>query len=190
MTKFQDTIISRRTVYRFTEQSIDKSHLDQALLAASQAPCHKHTHPWKFFVIGQKTRQQLIPTISRLAKEKSILKNSNDFEKDNSRAINKIISIPLLIAVTSKKTPEDSFREREDYAATVCALHNMVLSFWSNGVASQWSTGSITRDLETYEILSINSEKEEIIGLLKVGYPESIPTINKPSVDEITKYLE
>ena len=66
----------------------------------------------------------------------------------------------------------------------------MVLSFWSNGVASQWSTGSITRDLETYEILSINSEKEEIIGLLKVGYPESIPSINKPSVDEITKYLE
>ena len=79
MTEFQDIIISRRTVYRFTEQSIDKSHLDQALLAASQAPCHKHTHPWKFFVIGKKTRQELIPIISRLAKEKSILKNSNDF---------------------------------------------------------------------------------------------------------------
>ena len=96
----------------------------------------------------------------------------------------------MLIAVTSRKSPDDDFRQKEDYAATVCALHNMVLSFWNNSIASQWSTGSLTRDLETYDILSINNAKEEIIGLIKIGYPESLPNITKLPVDEFTRYLE
>ena len=187
---FDEIITSRRTAYRFTEQPINKSYLQQALFAASQAPCHKHTHPWKFYVIGDKTKQKLIPTIARLAKAKSVKSNSSDFEKDRLRAINKIISIPMLIAVTSRKSPDDEFRQKEDYAATVCALHNMVLSFWNNSIASQWSTGSLTRDLETYDILSINYAKEEIIGLIKIGYPESLPNITKLPVDEFTRYLE
>ena len=95
-----------------------------------------------------------------------------------------------MIAVTSKKTKEDAFREKEDYAATVCALHNMVLSLWENGVGSQWSTGSITRDAETYEILSIDSNTEEIIGFVKAGYPVKIREVRKKPVVDIVNYLD
>ena len=95
------------------------------------------------------------------------------------RALSKLINKPLVIVVTSKLTPDDKFREKEDYAATVCALHNLVLSFWSDGIGSQWSTGSITRDMETYSILGIDSDKEEIIGFVKCGYPQNIPGKSK-----------
>ena len=66
----------------------------------------------------------------------------------------------------------------------------MVLSFWDNKIGSQWSSGSITRDLDTYQVLSINQQTEEIIGFLKAGFPESVPNVKKPSFEELTVYLD
>ena len=190
MSDVQDNILTRRTVYKFTDKEVPESVINQALIAASKAPCHKHTHPWKFYVLGSETRSKLIPVIKKLAELKSIKLGSKDLKKDAERAIKKITHPPILIAITSKKDPEDKFREKEDYAATVCALHNMVLSFWDNDIGSQWSSGSITRDLNTYQILSINPKTEEIIGFLKAGYPEAIPNVKKPSFEELTVYLD
>ena len=190
MDNLQDLINNRRSIYKFTDQSIDDEILNRAFLAASNAPCHKHTHPWKFYVLGSQTRSKLIPTITKLAKIKSEKMQSKNFEADAKRAISKITNPPLLIAVTSKRNPDDDFREKEDYAASVCALHNLVLSLWENGVGSQWSTGSITWDESTYDCLSIDSKQEEIIGFIKAGYPESIRKVNKKPVKEIVEYLD
>ena len=190
MSDVQDNILTRRTVYKFTDKEVPESVINQALIAASKAPCHKHTHPWKFYVLGSETRSKLIPVIKKLAELKSIKLGSKDLKKDAERAIKKITQPPILIAITSKKDPEDKFREKEDYAATVCALHNMVLSFWDNDIGSQWSSGSITRDLDTYHCLSINPNTEEIIGFLKAGYPDVIPNVKKPSFEELTVYLD
>jgi nitroreductase len=190
MSEVQDIINTRRTIYRFTQQEVRQDSIDQALLAASNAPCHKHTHPWRFFVMGGNIRQALIPLITKLANEKSRKNNSLDFSKDVQRAVNKIILPPVIIAVTSKKSPTDSFREKEDYAASVCALQNLVLSFWDNGIGSQWTTGAITRHEETYAALKIDSSKWEIIGFVKSGYPAAVPQVNKLSVDDISVYMD
>ena len=66
----------------------------------------------------------------------------------------------------------------------------MVLSFWGNGVGAKWSTGSITRDKQTYAALSIDIKTEQIIGFIKAGYAEKIPQVNKKPVSEITTYLD
>lgn len=186
----QENILSRRTIYRFMDKEVSDMIITQALKAASCAPCHKQTHPWRFYSIGENTRKSLIPLITKLARIKSEKKGSNSVDEDIVRAVSKIQDAPVLFAITSKLSPEDSFREREDYAATVCALHNMVLSFWANGVGSLWSTGSITRDDETYHKLGINKQQEEIIGFVRAGYPISTPDVWKPSYEEVTTYLD
>ena len=186
----QENILSRRTVYRFLDKEVPEEMTNLALKAASCAPCHKHTHPWKFYSIGEKSRELLIPLITKLAKIKSQKRGSKDVKKDVDRAISKIQNAPILFAITSKLSRDDAFREKEDYAATVCALHNMVLSLWANGIGSLWSTGAITRDEETYRILGINQNKEEIIGFIRAGFPASIPTVTKPTYKEVTTYLD
>ncbi len=190
MNSFQELLLTRRTVYKFMEKNVPDEVVVQALQAATNAPCHKHTHPWKFYLIGDETRTLLIPSVKRLAEIKSKKRGSLDFERDMQRAVEKILAVPVLFAITSKRTPDDLFREREDYAATVCALHNMVLSLWANEVGSMWSTGSITRDVQTYHDLGIDMEKEEIIGFLKAGYPKATPSVHKPSYDEVTIHLD
>ena len=96
----------------------------------------------------------------------------------------------MLIAVSTARSADDSFREEEDYAATVCALHNLVLSLWDQGIGCQWSTGSITRNQATYEMLGIPEAEHRVIGFLKVGYPAFIPAREKKSLEEIRFYLD
>ena len=183
----QEALISRRTVYRYKREKVPERILESAFEAASNAPCHKNTHPWKFYVMGEKTRESLIPEVEKLAKKKSI--DGEEVGSGISKAIEKIISPPLLICVTSARSPEDPFREEEDYAATACAIQNMALSLWGNGVGSQWSTGAITQSEAAYGAIGVSREKERIVGFIKAGYPEKIPSIVKKAVKEIRTYL-
>jgi nitroreductase len=189
MSNVQDNLNSRRTIYRFLDEEVNISDLESAFKAASNAPCHKQTHPWKFYVLGDETRKKLLPRVVQLSMEKSTLLDDENTIDAKNRAVSKIMDIPVIIAVSSKLSPNDSFREEEDYAATVCSLHNLVLSLWDLGLGSQWSTGAITRDEATYIALNISQENERIIGFLKVGYPELIPEINKKSFLDIRYYL-
>ena len=87
-------------------------------------------------------------------------------------------------------TPEDAFREEEDYAATVCATHNLVLSLWGNGIGSQWSTGAITRSKATYDAIRASPDEERIIGFIKIGHPlGELPSKKKKEIEEIRKYI-
>ncbi len=181
----QRNLVSRRSVYLFREDSVARSQLETAFEAARQAPCHKHTHPWRFHVLGRETRQALVPEAERLTLEKDSSAGPDVLEK----ARNKILSPPVLVAVSSLRSPGDSFREEEDYAATVCALHNLVLSLWDQGIGSQWSTGAITRSPAAYEVLGISKDEQRLIGFIKAGYPAEVPKTKKKSLAEIRSYL-
>ena len=189
MSKVQENILTRRTIFRFNDKVVSNDCIETAIEAARYAPCHKNTHPWKFYIMGNESRQKLIPIVETLAKVKAASDDNQRLDSLLDRARNKILKPPVLIAITSLINKEDSFREEEDYAATVCALHNMVLSFWDQGIGTQWSTGSITRHKDTYSALSIPMESERIIGFIKAGFPESIPNKEKKPIDEIRFYL-
>ena len=189
MNEAQEILNSRRTIYKFSDKRVDYSELELAFEAANNAPCHKKTYPWKYYVVGRKTREMLLPTVISLCRRKEESKGNVASEESEARAISKIMDVPVIIAVTTKLTPEDDFREEEDYAATVCSLHNLVLSLWSMGIGSQWSTGGITRHQSTYKNLGISENQERIIGFVKVGYPKSIPVKKEGEAREIVKYL-
>ena len=71
MGDIQEVLTSRRTVYRYKSEEVPIQVLESAFEAASNAPCHKNTHPWKFYVMGKESRESIIPEVERLAKEKS-----------------------------------------------------------------------------------------------------------------------
>tara|TARA_B100000575_G_scaffold153023_1_gene122087 strand:- start:36 stop:608 length:573 start_codon:yes stop_codon:yes gene_type:complete len=190
MSDVQKNIISRRTVYKFDQREVPATVLEIAFEAARHAPNHKHTHPWKFYVLGQEARSSILPEVKRLAELKSLRLGRSSSDEGMKKAIAKITSPPILIVVTSARTNGDKFREMEDYAATVCAIHNLTLSLWDQGVGLQWSTGGITRSDYVYDKLGISKGEEKIIGFLKVGYPASVPNIQKKPLKDIRLYLK
>ena len=187
MSLCQDVLTSRRTIYRYSDEIVDEKILELAFEAARNAPCHKNTHPWKFYVMGEEARTELIPEVKILAMKKS--PKGEVTEAGVAKAVDKILSPPVLICVTSSLSPGDPFRQEEDYAATVCATHNLILSLWDNGVGSQWSTGAITRSEAAYCAIGASSIEERIIGFIKIGYPEEIPSKSKKGLEEIRSYL-
>ena len=67
MTDVQEIITSRRTVYRYSDEQVDVDLLEMSFEAARNAPCHKNTNPWKFYVLGKEARKELIPEVEKLA---------------------------------------------------------------------------------------------------------------------------
>ena len=79
--------------------------------------------------------------------------------------------------------------QKEDYAACSCAIQNLSISLASEGVFSKWSTGAITKNTKTYEIVGLNSKIEEIIGFIWIGYGKNLPQITRPPIDQIYKEI-
>ena len=79
-----------------------------------------------------------------------------------------------MVAV-SQRLSGPAAQQREDYAAVACAIQNIQLAAWAEGIGMQWSSGKIIALPQTYEVLNIPAGEEEIVGLLFFGYPASIP---------------
>ena len=94
--------------------------------------------------------------------------------KVQAAARQKILSKPLIVAVAYLLSG-DTLQRREDYAATCCAIQNVQLAAWAEGLGMQWNTGKQPRQPQTYTLLGIDPAEEGIAGLLYFGYPAVVP---------------
>lgn len=185
----QEALLSRRTTYAFVDRPVPPEAIARALEAARWAPNHKLTEPWRFRVLGPETTAQVAAIAGRLAREKASSASEEDREKQGRRAEEKITGVPALVAVAQVRTPEDPFRDREDFAAVTCAIHNFVLSLWAEGIGCQWSTGAVTRHADTARRLGIEPPTLEIVGLLRIGYPAQLPAARRRPLEEVARFL-
>ena len=153
-------IESRRTIKEFTSQTVPDELLMRALSAGLWAQNHHMTQPWRFYVVGPQTRAALTPL----------------FPKAPAK--------PAIVAVSCLKS-EDVTQEREDYAAVACAIQNIQLAAWSEGLGMQWSSGRAATGPDNYAVLGIDAARETLVGLLLFGFPARVPDaqIRKPLDD-------
>lgn len=184
-------IHQRRTVHAFTDAPVDPDIVARALAAAHMAPCHKLTWPWRFVVVGPQTRRALLPTALELAARKNARCDGDPTNlppKLVAKVTGKICDPGALVAVVLRKS-DDPFTAREDYAATACAIQNMMLVATDAGLGSKWGTGGITRAAETARLLGVDTETEEIVGFIFMGHPARTPTVDRPPVADHTRHL-
>lgn len=184
-----EALRTRRTVYKLEDRPVADDVLERALEAGRWAPNHKLTEPWRFTKVGPQTRARLGRVAARLAEQKAADMPAAERERQVARAVEKITAAPALLVVSCLKSPDDAFREREDYASCACAVQNIMLSLWADGVGCQWSTGGVIRDDESYRVLGIDQVEEEIIALLKVGFPAKVPEIARRPLAEVSRRL-
>lgn len=165
-----EVIATRRTVQKFRAGTIPRAVLDRAIEAAHWAPNHKLTFPWRFTIVGEKTRAALAAVSCEMKEKKD-----GALSDDTRKSITSSVMTPgALIAVTCVKSP-DPARNREDYAAVACATQNLMLSLWDSGFGTKWGTGALTRLEKTFALLGIDGAKEEMVGFIYAGVPEFVP---------------
>ncbi|MFB6263023.1 MAG: nitroreductase [Bradymonadaceae bacterium] len=182
----RDCLSTRRTVHRFSPEPIPDGAVDRALEAAVAAPNHKLTYPWRFTRVGSEGRAAIEDLYVRLKEE-----SKGALTDEQERAYRRKVGQPPELVVPSQVLADDDFTRREDYAAVACAIQNLMISLWSEEVHSKWTTGSVTRHPETYDLLGIDGGEEEIVGFVWIGYVhedrrdrEKPP---RPSLDEIVR---
>src|SRR5690554_534487 len=113
-------LMTRRTIHDFKNAPLPEGALTRALEAATRAPNHKLTNPWRFTLMGPQTRAR-ITEIGVAEKRK---KRGELSEAAEASIRQKFTRPPELIAV-SQVIDADSHRRREDYAAVACAIQNI-----------------------------------------------------------------
>ncbi len=171
---------ARRTAQRFLPTPVDPEVLDRCLAAAHQAPCHKHTWPWRFTVVGPEARAVVTAAAIELkAAGKSVS------EKQHAFFLSQFAHPGALVAVT-QVVAADPERAREDYAACAAAIQNLQVAATAQGLHTKWSTGSLTRHPEVQRILGLPGG-EDVVGLVWVGEGMEPPNVVRPSLAEVVR---
>lgn len=158
-------ICNRTTVQDFSSEPLPEGALERALVAALAAPNHRLTEPWRFLRLGRETRARLAEVQARL-KDKGRTPSAESL----ARAREKLLA-PAELIVLVRVVHSEPATGREDYAAIACAVQNIGLSLWAEGVGSKWGTGGVTTDAESYAILGLDAAQSEIVGFLSLGFP-------------------
>lgn len=172
--EFQALIRSRTTVHDFTTQTLPEGALQRALEAGLTAPNHRMTEPWRFVRVGMQGRERLAEIQARL-KDKTDTPSAEAVAKARAKML-----ASAELVVVGRAVHKDPGVGREDYAAIACAVQNIGLSLWAEGIGSKWSTGGVTTHAETYRCVGLSPAEVEIVGFLWVGYAQPQVNAKKP----------
>ena len=168
---FQGILNSRLTIHDFKPKPVPKNILDEALKSFMATPNHFLTKPWRIYVLGSRAKEKVIDlnTATVLA-EKG--------EKAAQIKKTRWTTVPCWVLVNCLLN-HDKIRFQEDYASCACGIQNMMLSLWSNGYGSKWTTGQVTRHRQFSRIIGFDFKTESVVGLLWCGLPNSVPREKK-----------
>ena len=160
---FQSLLIGRRTVDHFDETPVNDDVLRRAVECAIAAPNRRMSEPWRFVQLGPETVQRLVELKLKLHK--------NMETDDGLSSILDWTRIPGWCVVTTKLTPNQPHDELEDFRSTSCAIQNFMLSMWSEGIGTKWTSGPVQNTPEFAKLCGIDTTQEKVVGCIWFGFP-------------------
>lgn len=186
---------ARRTIpqNRFGSAEPDHAKVIEAIESARWAPNHRHTEPWRFYVLDPERIRRLGELYSEVLRVKGAPETKAEFKR-------KVWSSQkgVVIATRSSQLQENpngdfaidkanDILQREDYAACCCAIQNFMLHLWADGIGVKWSTGRVWDHPNFNALIGIEAQPEEVIGVLFYGVlPDNLPIgVRKKALNEV-----
>ena len=179
-----DAIRERRSIKRFTDGPVSREQIEALLTAAVQAPNHRLTEPWRFYVLGPAAREAYGRVLGgRKAKkieDPAVARATIDKVADEHRALPAMIAV----AVALNTNPEIA---EEDYAAAMMAIQNLSLLAVTMGLGTHIKTGAVMADPSARAALGVRDD-ERIVAIVNVGVPAEMP-MPKPRGDAASRTI-
>lgn len=179
--KTSDAIATRRSIRKFEDRAPTREELEVLLHAATQAPNHRLTQPWRFYVLGAEARAAYGLALGNRKAKKAA--DEAAAESVRQRTSDEHRALPCMIAVAMEQNENPEIRE-EDYAATMMAIALLSLSAVEQGLGTHIRTGAIMDDPAARAAAGV-PEGQRIIAVLNVGVPQEVPPARerKPVAD-------
>lgn len=163
-------IRSRRSVRAMKEAPLSRELIEILLEAATWAPNHHLTEPWRFVVIANEERSKLGESMA-LALEKTLKKGDARNEEILKAEKQKPFRAPVIVAlILSPKTGDDKVVELEETIAAGAALQNLLLAAHALGIGTMVRTGKHSFGDPVRDYLQM-TDREKLVGLVYIGYP-------------------
>lgn len=183
-----DAIRTRRSTGKVRQDPLPREVIADLLEAASWAPNHHVTEPWRFVVIAGAARDALGEAMAR-AKVARLDPATADITAEFERAKNKALRAPVIIAVVAQIPDSSTAVEIEEISAAAAATQNLLLAAHAHGLAAIWRTGDPAFDPGVKSFLGVKPT-DHIIGFVYLGYPLVVPTRHKHTpATELTRWL-
>lgn len=179
--EFAEVLRGRRTINLYLQMPVPDELIRDAVEAATWAPNHGVTEPWRFYRLGSKSIGRCLDLVRELVTAKK-------GEKAGAFKAKSWSEKPGWLVVTCKSS-DDELLQREDYAACATAVQTFMLYLWKAGIGSKWTTGDITRDAGFADIVGFNASDEFVVGLIWYGFPKVTPAQSRKDVSEVLTEL-
>jgi len=166
-----EAIHTRRSIKQFADRPIGREQIERLLEAAAQAPNHRMTQPWRFYVLGREARRAYGEALgARKARKVE--------DPEAARAVVEKVAaaeaaLPAEIAVSTTLDENPEIRE-EDYAATMMAVQNLMLAARASGLGTHLRTGAVMDDPRARAAVGVR-EGERIVAMIQLGAPAAVP---------------
>jgi nitroreductase len=185
-------IRDRRSIRRFTNASISSEDIETLLLAASLAPSGKNKQPWRFVVVREDKRDEMI-RVMRAGIETC---KKSGIETGSSEGTARIMEqAPVTIFIFNpfetneerERTISDHFMQIVDIQSVGAAIQNLLLAAWDRGIGSLWICDVFYAYGELCEWLG---ENHQMVAAVSLGYPAESPGPRpRRSVSDLTSWL-
>ncbi len=184
-------IATRRTHKLFDGSPVNEATMRQLLQAAVWAPNHRYTEPWRFAVLLGDSKSQLGQTLCEALDQMRKPSPTADqkLQAKQRKFQRRAQTAGAILIVTYVTSPDDPTVDREDYAATACAVQNVQLAATARGLVCQWSTSGVFSHPTVRAQLAI-ADDEAMVAALFIGHPtQQLEGRRHKSIEEVTRWL-
>jgi len=182
----EDAIQQRRSIKRFTDRPVSRQEIEQLLAAATLAPNHRLTQPWRFQVLGPEARHAYGAALGERKAKKAATPEAGRALRDT--VANEHRALPTMIVVALVKSDNPEIAE-EDYGAAMMGIENLALTAVSLGLGTHIKTGAVMADPAARAAAGVGDD-ERIVAVINVGEPADVPPAKpRNPVESCTSWL-
>jgi Nitroreductase len=170
----EEAIQTRRSIGRVKKDPVDRNLIEKVLEAATWAPSHHNTQPWRFIVMTGDGRAKLGEGYARVALATLGAGESPELEERLRKERVKAYRSPVVIAVVCSPSDDPRATLVEEIAASHTSVQNLLLAAHANGLGAIWRSGDPMYHPLMNDTFGL-AENEQIVGLVYMGYPDMTP---------------
>jgi len=181
-----EAIRSRRSIKQFTDRPVSREEISRLLDLAVNAPNHRMTQPWRFYVLGPETRRAYGAVLG--ARKAKRVEDPEAAQAVLEKVAEAETAIPATISVAMTLDENPETRE-EDYAATMMVVENLCLAAHGMGLGTHIKSGAVMDDPRARAAVGV-PEGERIVATVHLGEPAEIPDPKpRQTAEEFTTWV-
>jgi nitroreductase len=172
-----DAIAARRSIRKFKDTPLPEDLLHKILHAGIQAPSGKNRQPWKFVVVKEDKRAEMVHVL-RQGIEKAKAQGDDIGSSPWSATVMEQAPVSVFVINPDGSPPwlahsiDQNFSDVVDIQSSGAAIQNMLLAAQDLGLGSLW----ICDVFYAYEdLMNWLGEKGELIAAVSFGYADESP---------------